>query len=113
MKRLIKKSDVKTRKDHKFNFEQAIIDFQKEYKLTKEDLKDKSKKNPVYQLWNDYMFENYPIWSMSSVSYILRGWSYLVGGGFPYYYTGYTENSPSTSSDNISDSYVGDIGGIE
>lgn len=112
MKRLIKKSEVKTRKDHEFDFQQAIKDFKKEYKLTDKDLKDKTKNNPIYQLWNDYMFDNYPIWSMSSVAYVLRGWNYLVGGGYPYYYIGGNpENQSGESSMPSGD--IGDMGGGE
>lgn len=112
MKRLMTKAEVKTNKDHEFDFNKVLKDFKKTHKLTEKDLKDKSKDNPVYQLWNDYMFDNYPIWSMSSVAYILRGWSYLVGGGYPYYYTGYNaENGNSESSQPSGD--IGDMGGGE
>lgn len=85
MKRLINQSNIKTKNDHQFELEKAIQDFKKKYNVTKEDLKDKTTKNPLYQLWKEYMFENYPIWSMSSVAYVLKGWGYLVGVNYPYY----------------------------
>ena len=86
-------------KDKDFNLNKAISEFKKERNVKDKDLKNKNQSNPLYREWTDFMWENYPIWSMSSVAYIMRGWSYLVGG-YPYgggYYT--LNNEPQENGD--------------
>jgi hypothetical protein len=116
-------------KDNDFDLHKAVEEFKRKYKVKPEDLKNRNQSNPLYRDWMDYMWKNYPIWTMTSIAYPLRGWSYLVGG-YPYggyYQVNNTQNQnqdqnnddqSSTGNDNDADdisdvsdsSDIGDVG---